>query len=309
MTFKIPTPLQTLDVTMDDGAVVRVRQHSRGTLRLLLSHGNGFAIDAYFPFWGPLLEQFEIVVFDIRNHGQNPLHRLESHDQAHLVQDFETLYRQIPDAFGTRPTIGVFHSVSAITALLQNLKHGKRWDALLLVDPSLTPPAGHPLYQRACGFEFKLRDWALGRQHQFENPAELAAILKSMPRMNRWCDGSHDLLAASTLRETGNQWELACPGAYEARIYAGNADLDIWHRLPSLTGPVCSLGADPVLRGSWPPAFLNRAVHAELGLAYRCVAETTHLMQIERPAAVAAELVDFIARSDITPVRALRDHN
>ena len=91
MTFKIPTPLQTLDVTMDDGAVVRVRQHSRGTLRLLLSHGNGFAIDAYFPFWGPLLKQFEIVVFDIRNHGQNPLHRLESHDQAHLVQDFETL--------------------------------------------------------------------------------------------------------------------------------------------------------------------------------------------------------------------------
>ena len=301
MTFKIPTPLQTLDVTMDDGAVVRVRQHSRGTLRLLLSHGNGFAIDAYFPFWGPLLEQFEIVVFDIRNHGQNPLHRLESHDQAHLVQDFETLYREIPDAFGTRPTIGVFHSLAAISALLQNLQYGQRWDALLVVDPPLTPPPDHPLYDRSYDFDFKLRDWALGRQDRFSSPDELATTYKANPRMNWWCKGSHELLATSTLRQAGAHWELACPGAYESRIYAGNANLDIWHRLPSLSGPICNLGADPALQGAWPPAFLNQAVHAELGLPYRCVAKTTHLMQFERPAAVAAELMNFIARAGITP--------
>ena len=140
--ISIPEPDEVFLVNLNDSAGIKVRRYANdGKPCLILSHGNGFAIDAYFPFWGPLLKQFEIVVFDIRNHGQNPLHRLESHDQAHLVQDFETLYRQIPDAFGTRPPIGVFHSVSALTALLQPLKHGKRWDALLLVDPTLPPPA------------------------------------------------------------------------------------------------------------------------------------------------------------------------
>ena len=301
MAFKIPEPQKTLAVTMTDGAVIRVRQHGRGKLRVLLSHGNGFAIDAYFPFWGQLLERFEIVVFDIRNHGRNPLHVLESHDHAHLVQDFETLYRRIPDAFGAKPTIGVFHSLAAISALLQNLQYGQRWDALLVVDPSLTPPPGHPLYDRSYDFDFKLRDWALGRQDRFTSPGELATTLKTNLRLNRWCEGSHELLATSTLRQTGSHWELTCPGAYESRIYAGNAKLNIWHRLPSLSGPICCLGADPALQGAWPPAFLNQAVHAELGLPYRCVAKTTHLMQFERPAAVAAELMNFIARAGITP--------
>ncbi|GIT54128.1 MAG: hypothetical protein Ct9H300mP16_12880 [Pseudomonadota bacterium] len=63
-----------------------------------------------------------------------------------------------------------------------------------------------------------------------------------------------------------------CPGAYEARIYAGNADLDIWHQLPA--SPARSaVWALTRSERSWPPGFLNRAVHAELGLAYRCVAE------------------------------------
>ena len=51
MTFKISAPVQTVDISMDDGAIIRLRRHSEGKQRLLLSHGNGFAIDAYYPFW------------------------------------------------------------------------------------------------------------------------------------------------------------------------------------------------------------------------------------------------------------------
>ena len=71
--FEIPIPLRTTDLTMADGAVIRIRQHGNADgPRLILAHGNGFAIDAYFPFWRCLMERFEIVLYDQRNHGHNP---------------------------------------------------------------------------------------------------------------------------------------------------------------------------------------------------------------------------------------------
>ena len=101
---------------MDDGATVRVRRH--GNLagpRLLLSHGNGFAIDAYRPFWSLLMSRWEVVLFDMRNHGQNPLHGASGHTYPQFAADFERLATAIPEAFGRKPTVGVFHSLSAIT--------------------------------------------------------------------------------------------------------------------------------------------------------------------------------------------------
>ena len=72
MQFELPSPLMTFDVALDDGAKIRVRRHGRaGGVRLLLAHGNGFAADAYFPYWQHLLPQFDLLVFDFRNHGQN----------------------------------------------------------------------------------------------------------------------------------------------------------------------------------------------------------------------------------------------
>jgi pimeloyl-ACP methyl ester carboxylesterase len=72
MTSDFSTPVETVDISMDDGAVIRVRRHSRGKQRLLFSHGNGFAINAYYPLWRLFLDNYEVVVFDVRNHGQNP---------------------------------------------------------------------------------------------------------------------------------------------------------------------------------------------------------------------------------------------
>ena len=104
---------------MDDGAIIRLRRHSEGKQRLLFSHGNGFAIDAYYPLWRLFLDSFEVVVFDVRNHGQNPRHDFASHDINRFVLDFETIHTRIPEAFGAKPTVAVFHSISAITGLLQ----------------------------------------------------------------------------------------------------------------------------------------------------------------------------------------------
>jgi hypothetical protein len=52
MSFEIPAPSDSFGVALDDGAKILVRRHGRAEgPRLLISHGNGFAIDAYFPYW------------------------------------------------------------------------------------------------------------------------------------------------------------------------------------------------------------------------------------------------------------------
>jgi len=47
----VPRARHAFDVKMHDGAIIHVRQHGlAGAPRLVLSHGNGLAIDGYFPF-------------------------------------------------------------------------------------------------------------------------------------------------------------------------------------------------------------------------------------------------------------------
>ena len=300
MTFNILTPAQTVDINMDDGAIIRLRRHSKGKHRLLLSHGNGFAVDAYYPFWQLFQDSFEVIGFDIRNHGQNPLHQFAAHHINRFVLDFETIYAEIPKIFGAKPTVAFFHSISAITGLLQNLEHGQRWDALLVVDPPVIPEPGHALYQLAHSIELKLRDWALNRQQKFSSPNELAQTLMETKRLDHWQNGSHQLMAMTTLTQNTNGWNLTCPRTYESQIYDDNSELNIWAQLTELTGPVRFLGADPKLEGAWPPAFVNRAMHIELGLPYSCITETTHMMQIERPQTVAKEFLSFLHNTGIT---------
>jgi pimeloyl-ACP methyl ester carboxylesterase len=163
---------------MDDGAVIRVRRYGNAAgPRLVVSHGNGFAIDAYYPFWRLLLDRYDVVVFDLRNHGRNPLHELACHDLPQFVSDFECLWQGIEAKLGPKTTAGIFHSISAITSVRHALERSWRWDALIAVDPPFVPSPGHALYDLAHDLELRLCDWARERQQRFRDPGELAGIL------------------------------------------------------------------------------------------------------------------------------------
>ncbi len=59
----VPEPHQSFDLTMEDGAVIRVRTHGNADgPRIVLCHGNGFAIDAYVPFWSLLADGYDLVL-------------------------------------------------------------------------------------------------------------------------------------------------------------------------------------------------------------------------------------------------------
>jgi pimeloyl-ACP methyl ester carboxylesterase len=176
MSLETPAPHDSLDLTMGDGAVIRVRRYAlAGAARLFLSNGNGFAIDGYYPFWGPLAERFELIAFDMRNHGRNPpaSSGRDGHTYAQMALDLERVVRLVGQRFGRRPSVGVFHSMSARTAMKHAIEIGFPWKALILFDPPNVPPPGHRYYEVMDVFEHRLAEWATGRQERFTDPAEL----------------------------------------------------------------------------------------------------------------------------------------
>ena len=95
MHFVLPAPSMTFDVALDDGAGIRMRRHGNPDgVRLLLTHGNGFAADAYFPYWQHLLQKFDLLVFDFRNHGQNAPVVPPHHTYEQLTRDLERVCRR-----------------------------------------------------------------------------------------------------------------------------------------------------------------------------------------------------------------------
>ena len=137
----VPTPVAQIDLPMADGAVIRVRRHGNpdGKLRVVASNGNGFAIDGYYPFWSLLLERYDVVVFDMRNHGQNPTADPMNHDYDHMAADMGTILDGVNAQWGKKPAIGAFHSMSGRAAMRDAVDIGWRWDALVLFDPPDIP--------------------------------------------------------------------------------------------------------------------------------------------------------------------------
>lgn len=305
MTTRVPEPLDTFDAEMADGAVIRLRRHGNPEgPRLVLAHGNGFATDAYVPFWSRLAPDFEILVHDLRNHGQNPRAGSLGHSLRQFSIDHASIGEAVRDRLGDKPTAGIYHSVSSLAALLQTVDRGLVWDALVLVDPPLIPAPGHPLHEGCFKFELVLANWAMKRPDRFDDPGELAGLFRENRLMQLWVDGAHDLLARSVLRREEGEWRLACPRELEATIYTQNAFSGLWNRLPELaayTDKLLFLGADGDLEGAPPNTRVGKTLGADFGFRVDIIEGTTHMLQIERPEACEASVRRFLAEVGIAP--------
>ena len=104
MNFVVPVPSETFDVVLEDGASIRVRRHgNRDGVRLTVTHGNGFAADAYLPFWQHLTPNYDVLVFDFRNHGQNVPVEPANHNYTQLSRDLDRVLDAIDTRLGRRP--------------------------------------------------------------------------------------------------------------------------------------------------------------------------------------------------------------
>ena len=300
--FVLPEPTATLDLTMDDGAPIRVVRHGNPCgPRVVLSHGNGFASDSYFPFWRHMLQRFDLALFDVRNCGRNPFHAAEPHHYSRFACDNATVHRAVAKEWGEKTTIGVFHSMSAIAALLAVVDGVWHWDALVLFDPPMVPPEGNPLRTSLMVDGESLRDAALIRQNRFTDPDELADVFRHLYRFRRLRKGVAELNARSVLRfdSASGEWLLRCPGPVEAGLYIEVADLPIWRQPVPAARPLLIVGSDPRPQDAPKTALCCKLYCETFGIGYAFVPDTSHLLQLEVPEQCFALFEGFLADNGI----------
>lgn len=295
----VPEARSRIDVNLSDGSSILLRRlgNLRGP-RLYLSHGNGFAVDGYVPFWGALAGGFDLVMFDFRNHGRNQRSDPARHCYAQMVDDLDRVIAAGQAEWGDVPATGVFHSMSARTAMKHGLERTWRWTALVLFDPPNVPPKGHALYPAMEEFETRLVTFARGRQERFASPDALTESYLRSRTSRMWVDGAQALMARSVLREeAAGDWRLVCAPALEAAIYGEATTLNLWPMASQYPGPVKLIGADPAQGAATGPA--NQALGRENGFDYTPIPGAGHLLQIEKPEACLAVLRAFLAAQGI----------
>jgi pimeloyl-ACP methyl ester carboxylesterase len=232
----------------------------------------------------------------MRSHGRNPRADPAHHDYWHMVEDIDAIGQAVEAEFGHKPAAGLFHSMSAQSALLQTMAGKAHFDALVLFDPPNVPAPGHPVHEAMLGYEHKLARWAENRRRHFDDPAELAADYAATRSGRRWAAGAADAMARAVLRRDGDGWSLACARELEAKMYLDGIGLGLWPHRAEIAVPVALIGADPDCPFPAATALSNRALAAEGGFEYRAIPGTSHLLQLEEPGACAEAALAALAR-------------
>ena len=290
--WELPEPVSVHEVRVDAETRVFLRRHGNPDgPRLVLSHGNGLAIDLYYPFWSLLIDEFDLIVYDLRNHGWNEPSALENHNLPTLISDHDAILDAIDETYGAKPQAGVFHSVSALVSLLSPAGGG-RFAALVLFDPPICKPGrGHQEFEAAADLA---AGFARRRTERFRKTEEFSGVLPFLPPFQRFAPGVFDLMARTTLRERGDGdgYELRCPREYEAQmidyasVFAVSVDFD------TLKCPVKVIGADPTLPYSYLPTLDMADI---MSVNYDFLPEATHFLQLEKPEECAEAMREFLA--------------
>lgn len=274
-------------------AVIVLRRHGNPDgPRLVLSHGNGLAIDLYYPFWSLLLDDFDLMVYDLRNHGWNAVGNRGAHNVPTFVLDHDRILQAIDELYGAKPKIGVFHSASALASLL-SAERGETLAARVLFDPPLCKPGvGEHEFEAAA---VRIAAAVRRRTDRFRSRKEFAEVLPFLPVFRHVVDGVHELVARTTLRrcDDGSGYELRCPREFEAQIIDFSGMYALLVDLQALRSPTKVIGADPTLPYSYLPTFDCGDIAR---VDYDFIPEATHLLQLERPHECAAELRRFVSR-------------
>ena len=292
--WAIPDPISVCDVRLDDRTVVPVRRHGNPAgPRLVLSHANGFAIDLYYPFWSLLEDDFDLVVYDLRNHGWNTVGDRGQHNIPVMIRDHDRILESIELHYGEKPAIGVFHSISALITLFSR---DTRLAARVLFDPPVCKPGKDQLEWDVAA----MRNAAMARRRgeRFERRQDFAELLRWIPAFAHVVPGVRELMAQTTLRERvgGTGFELRCPREFEAQIMDYARSFSPLVEFSELVGPTKVIGADPTVPYSYLPAF---DLSDLMTVDYDFIPESTHMLQLEYPEKCVAAIRPFLERHGV----------
>ncbi len=295
MTWKLPTPRRVVKALTGSRQPIYIRQHGNPLgPRLVVSHGNGFSADALYPLWSRFLERFEVLVFDVRHHGWNPPPCGDEHHIPAFLDDWVRVGAAIRNHFATKPTVGVFHSLTSLLAVLDQARRPGSSDyaGLLLFELPLwlRNPDGRDLGRRAQAMRASTRR----RKDCYRSREELVHETRNLAGFQGLADEIVDLIAETTTRQADDPAGgvvVCCPRHHEARLYE---DMWVYGTLADLLAvrtPLKVVGGDPTSKHSFMPSLSFDGI---LAVDYDYIPETTHMLPLEQPDVCEAHTVAFV---------------
>jgi len=262
---------------------------------LHLAHANGFPPGTYRPLAGPLAAAFHVVSLPARPlwPGSDPA---SAPTWRPLAAD---LIAQL-DRLGLRGIAGVGHSLGAVLTLLAAVRRPDLFRAIVLIDPVILPAGRLRALRllRVAGLEQRLPlvRSALRRRRTWPSRQACEEQLAAKPFFATWPAASLNAYVESGTRERPDgQVELVYPPEWEAHIFA-STPTDMWRSVPRLRTP--SLW----IRGERSPTFCDECLQRVRGLLPGArtlvIADSDHMVPLERPQETAAAILDFLQDVD-----------
>lgn len=291
-----PVAARRFSIALEDGATVTARVYGKGR-RLVLSHGNGLAIDGYEPFWRRLIDKYEVVTFDFRHHGISSPFRNELQNWPQFIRDFDVIIAGIQRELGPSEAVGVFHSMSALTSLIHAGEYQTPWRGIIAFEPPVPPRPEHADFERFFTLHRHLAEGAARRRQSFESVERLAESFASRLSFRRIEQASLRQLSASTLRYNWETelYDLACAREFEAETFRLQHLGDAWGRACAVSLPVCVVAGSPSADEDQCLASVARRLAKDGEFGFETVPDSTHFLQIERPAGCVTAVERFIA--------------
>ncbi len=253
----------------------------------VLLHATGFLARLWHPIAESLSDRYHVYAYDARGHGDSDKPPT-GYTWDHLADDF----RGFLDALGLRDVLAVGHSMGGATAAYVAATAPEYVSATVLIEPIIFPAV-----REVAGDERRneLSSGAAKRRMVWPSQEALISSYRKRPTFADWRDDVLSLSAEhGTFRREDGQFELKCPGKIEAQLYENNLSLDTWNLLPDIRCPALVLRGEHTVQ---PLALAAQGVAQRIPDARLITMPGVgHLAPMERPEAVAGEILQFVGR-------------
>ena len=255
---------------------------------LMFSHGTGLCKELWRPVVSSLRDQdvsASALAWDTRGHGRAPALDIPASwwtfgtDLVGLIDQLERTGR-LPDS-----VVGVGHSMGGTVLVLAELLRPGTFTGLVLIEPVLLPP---PFERNPYG---PLAQGAIRRRPVFDSREELVETYLDKPLFQRWHPEVFEAYIDHGFREVPEGLALRCPREVEADLFSSGAESGAFARLDELSPPVHLIITDE--SGPLGPSLeILPEVLPNVTTTY--MAGQNHLVPMERPGLVAAEIADAL---------------
>ncbi len=249
---------------------------------LLLVHGMGFHGRCWDQL-ARLLHSFRIVAIDLRGHGRSGKSLPVSWDQ--FGSDLANFIVRLD----LRAVVAAGHSFGGHCVIQAAARLPDRFERVVVIDPVVLAPQAYTATQSDNHRVQRISR----RRNVWESPQRMVKALRDRASFSSWrLDVLKDYCEFGLVR-VGDHYELACEPSFEASVYKGTMEFDIYDVIAHVSTPVTVVRAKSNRVAGARKNFLSSPTWPGLAEAFQdgqdiYLPENSHFIPMEDPGLIAA---------------------